>query len=510
MTTIRELLISIDTQLNEAALREAEKKAAAALRRAEKEAEKALKQIKQTQAQAMQQLAGAGERAGTILRNVFIGLSVAVPLATAALLNLNSQVTLTIAKIGILSGNVKTARADFAELLNISSQTGLAFEAVSDVYGRLNMNAKELNVTQREMMEVTKGVAQSIILSGGTMASQQGALMQLGQAFGNPIVQAQEFNSLLDGAPLLVKEMAQSILGPNGTAGALRRLVLDQGLTNKMMFVAIQDALPRLNNQFKQMPLTLDMFINKLKLIPLRLGLAFGNLKAPQQFLEMLNELVERTTAYLIRNQDIIKTGLKDFFDGVTLAVKATVAAYKLFQPFLEWSIQNLPTIAKLVGALAASLATLAATTKLVTIATTVWQTVTSGAFALMLTNPVTGFVAVLSALAGATVLVATNWDKVTAALKGAWEWMVKVGRAAAAISFDAIKKFFALPTLADARQLQAQRQAANGSSVRNVTNSANTTVNINGPAPSPQVAKRMGKGFTTGSLRGFQALEAF
>jgi len=489
MASLRELLVTIETKLNEPALKEVERRLNKAVNNVEKR---------------MQKLGDVGDRVGGVLTGVFAGLAIAIPTATYAMLKLNSQITQTIAKIGILSGNTKNATKDFQALLNISSETGLAFDAVADVYGRLNMNAKELNVTQQQMMNVTKGVSQALILSGGTIASQQGALMQLGQAFGNPIIQAQEFNSLLDGAPLLVKEMAQSILGSKGTAGALRRLVLEQKLTNKMMFIAIEDALPRLNKQFKQMPLTLDMVINKFNLMGLRIGLAFKDkIKAPQEFLQVLDKLIQRTTDYLIRNKDLIGIAVSQFFNNLTGAINGVVTIFKILEPLMKLIINNLPLFTSGVVALTTAMVAFVAITK----AYALYQAIAN---AVMLANPATWVVVGISALIGALAVLVMNWKSVTSAIQTAYAWLSKMASLVASFSMEKIGQLIGVfgggGVKVQANPAKAQRQGAGTSTSKTQTNNFAPTFHFP-QGTTPEKAKSIGFSVVNGARRGFVAL---
>jgi tape measure domain-containing protein len=491
MASLRELLVTIETKLNEPALKEVDRRLNKAVSNVEKKMEK---------------LGAVGDKVGGVLTGVFAGLAVAIPVATFAMLKLNSEITQTIAKIGILSGNTKNATKDFEALLNISSETGLAFDAVADVYGRLNMNAKELNVTQQQMMNVTRGVSQALILSGGTMASQQGALMQLGQAFGNPIIQAQEFNSLLDGAPLLVKEMAQSILGPNGTAGALRRLVLDQKLSNKMMFISIEDALPRLNKQFKQMPLTLDMVTNKFQLMGLRLGLAFKDkIQAPQEFLKMLDRLIQRTTTYLVKNKELIGVAVTQFFNNLTGAINGLVTVFKILEPLMTLILNNLPLFTNGLVALTTAFTAFVVITKAYAIAQAI-------ANAVMLASPVTWVVAGISVLIGVLALLAMNWKSVTSAIQTAYAWLSKMAGLVGSFSMDKIGQLINLVSGGGKTQVkpaQAQRQGAGTTNTSNKSLVNTNTFNFNG-MPSNAQAKTLGKSFSGGMMNGFQALGGY
>lgn len=355
MASLRELLVTIETKLNEPAMKEAQRRIDKALSTAEKKVNNTLKQVQNEQKQAMQKLGDAGQKVGTVLTGVFTGLAVAIPAVTFAMLKLNSQLNAMIARIGVFTGNIAGARDTLKELVGISLDTGVALGAVEDVFGKISMNAKALDADGQSVIEVTRGIAQAIAISGKPISEMSGALTQLGQAFASPIVQAEEFRSVFEGANFFANEIAKSILGPNGTAGALFQLVKKQKLTNKMLFIAIKDALPRINKQFGEMPLSLDRVINRFQLMGFRVAMAmeeFQKLEGPQKFLKVLDDLIEKTTNYLINNQDLISSKMVEFFNNATKAVNALVKTYKTFEPIIKFLIDNFGTIISLLGAI--------------------------------------------------------------------------------------------------------------------------------------------------------------
>lgn len=508
MATIRELLISIDTQLNAQALREAEKKASDALKRAEREAEKALKAIEKKQKDAMNTLSDSTEKAGGLIKNVFLGLAVVIPTVTFAILKLNSEIAGMTARVGVFSGNMATAKDTLKELVNISKETGVGLGAVEETFGRLSLSAKALNVDTRAIIEVTRGIAQTMAVTGKPASEMAGALTQLGQAFASPIVQTEEFRSVLEGAPVLANEMAKSILGNNGNAGALLQLVKAQKLTNKAMFVAIQDALPRINKQFGAMPLTLDRVLNRFALMPVQLSMAFGDLEAPQKFLRVLDDLIVKTTQYLIKNKDLINSKITSFFDSLTELVNGLVNAYKTFEPVLLFLINNFNTLISILGGVLGAYVAI----KVFLIAQLIPTAIKAGIAMATALGPVGLAITGLISLATFLELKFKLLSNAIKNIGDAWNAISsKLGKAGIRMSdfLERANRGELRMRGGRADQAEAQRQGAGGSSVnRTTTNNASAVVNVNGGGITPKQAERIGKSFAMGSLRGFQALE--
>lgn len=512
MASLRELLVTIETKLNEPAMKEAQRRIDKALSTAEKKVNNTLKQVQREQGQAMQKLGDAGQKVGTVLTGVFAGLAVAIPAVTFAMLKLNSELNGMTARIGIFSGNMKTAKATMKELIDISLETGIGIGSIEQMFGRASLSAKTLEVNTKAVIAVTRGVAQTIALTGQPASQSAGALLQLGQALSSPIVQFEEFGSLLDGAPVLVNEMAKSIFGLGGSSGQLVQLVKSGKLTNKMLFLAIQDALPRINKQMGQLPLSLDRVINRFQLMGLRVAMAmdeFQNLAGPQKFLKVLDNLIERTTDYLIRNKDLISSKMNEFFDNATNAVNALVKAYKTFEPVLIWSIENIDTLTAGLGGLLAGYIALKVFMLIQMIpaayATGVAMAASLGPWGLA----VTGAVALISFLE----LRLKLFSKTIQAVGKMWstftnqtnqkESLAKIDKAGSSMGDILSRARAGKLYMRGGLQEQAQRQGA-GNTVNNGNNrTLNNTTNINFKGtPNNKQAIGIGTNITRGALQ--------
>ena len=275
------------------------------------------------------------------------------------------------------------------------------------------------------------------------------------------------------------------------------------------MFIAIEDALPRLNKQFKQMPLTLDMVINKFNLMGLRIGLAFKDkIKAPQEFLQVLDKLIQRTTDYLIRNKDLIGIAVSQFFDNLTMAINGAVTVFKILEPLMKLIINNLPLFTSGVVALTTAMVAFVAITKTYAL----YQAIAN---AVMLASPTTWLIVGISALIGILAVLVMNWKSVTSAIQTAYAWLSKMASLVASFSMEKIGQLIGVfgggGVKVQANPAKAQRQASGGSTTNTSNKSlVNTnTFNFNG-MPSNAQAKSLGRSFSGGMMNGFQALGGY
>lgn len=122
-----------------------------------------------------------------------------------------------------------------------SAQRNMApIETLTTLYSRLGLAQKELGVTNDELLNFTDKVALALRVQGTTAQEARGALIQLSQAMGAGIVRAEEFNSIVEGAPSILRAAAAGLKETNGSVAALRKLVIDGKLSSEAFFRAFE------------------------------------------------------------------------------------------------------------------------------------------------------------------------------------------------------------------------------------------------------------------------------
>ena len=76
------------------------------------------------------------------------------------------------------------------------------------LYGRASQSAGELGASQKDLLKFTDNIAVALRVSGQSASESAGALLQLSQALGDGKVQAEEYNSLLDGGRPILQAVA--------------------------------------------------------------------------------------------------------------------------------------------------------------------------------------------------------------------------------------------------------------------------------------------------------------
>ncbi|MDX1194567.1 tape measure protein [Sinorhizobium medicae] len=125
-------------------------------------------------------------------------------------------------------------------LSNAAIANGAPIETLASLYSKAAQAQKELGVTSGELLNFTNNVALALRVAGTDAQAASGALLQLGQALGSGKVQAEEFNSILEGAPTIAQAAAAGLKEAGGSVSQLKQLVVDGQISSEAFFRAFE------------------------------------------------------------------------------------------------------------------------------------------------------------------------------------------------------------------------------------------------------------------------------
>ncbi|MEN4983034.1 tape measure protein [Acinetobacter modestus] len=147
------------------------------------------------------------------------------------------------------------------DTFNIAQATGQSWDSTAQVYQRFADNAKRLGITLGQTATLTETVAKSIAISGGSAASAEAALVQFGQALASGVLRGEEFNSISEQAPGLLKAIATG-LGVN--IGELRKMANEGQLTADVVIKSLDAAKGSVDSLFGKTDFTIGMSLTQL------------------------------------------------------------------------------------------------------------------------------------------------------------------------------------------------------------------------------------------------------
>lgn len=144
------------------------------------------------------------------------------------------------------------------ELSAIANRNGVEIESLGVLYGRTAGSAGELGATQADLIKFSSTVATALRVQGGSAEAASGALLQLAQALAGGKIQAEEYNSILDGARPLLEAAAAGSDKWGGSVAKLTKDVKAGNVTSKAFFDAVLAGSEMLEGKAAQAATTLS------------------------------------------------------------------------------------------------------------------------------------------------------------------------------------------------------------------------------------------------------------
>lgn len=139
------------------------------------------------------------------------------------------------------------------ELFEATQRSRTAILDTTQLYFRVQRASKDLGASQSQLISITESVGKALAIQGISGQQAGGALLQFGQALASPRIQSEEFNSLLDGMPVLLQAVANNFEGTGGSLGRFTQMVKKGLVSNTEFYAALMKGLPEIEAQFKTM-----------------------------------------------------------------------------------------------------------------------------------------------------------------------------------------------------------------------------------------------------------------
>lgn len=136
-----------------------------------------------------------------------------------------------------------------ADVKRIAQEAQTDIASVASLYAKVTTSTKELGLAQKTVADITRTVSLALKVSGASAGESGSAILQLGQAFASGVLRGDEFNSVNEAAPRLMKALADGIGVP---IGQLRSMAEAGKLTSEVLATALPKALKDLEQEAKQ------------------------------------------------------------------------------------------------------------------------------------------------------------------------------------------------------------------------------------------------------------------
>lgn len=144
-----------------------------------------------------------------------------------------------------------------SDVVRIAQEARSPLEQVAKLYGGISAASTDLGASQNDIAKFTELASKAITVQGSSTAEAAGSLLQLRQAIGGSVIQAQEFNSLIDGARPLLEAVSKGSDRFKGSVNKLREEVRKGTVTSKEFFEAALKGADIIDKRFAKATVTL-------------------------------------------------------------------------------------------------------------------------------------------------------------------------------------------------------------------------------------------------------------
>tara|TARA_Y100001970_G_scaffold266853_1_gene356073 strand:- start:7242 stop:9923 length:2682 start_codon:yes stop_codon:yes gene_type:complete len=191
-----------------------------------------------------------------------IGATIASAFAVRDLINFADQATLMSNKLNDVAEDTQALERSQRALLAVANETRTGMSETVDLYATLQRNARQLVDTDQELVDIVKTINQTLALSGASAASANAALVQLNQGLASGVLRGEEFNSVSEQAPEIMRAL-QKELGV--TQGELRGMAAEGKLTADVVLSALTNSADEINRRFNGMSMTVEQSLTVAK-----------------------------------------------------------------------------------------------------------------------------------------------------------------------------------------------------------------------------------------------------
>lgn len=155
-------------------------------------------------------------------------------------------------------GNFEQAMAGVQQ---IALATNSNLTTTAELFTRLNTVGKDMGMTQKQALDLTKTVTQAIQIGGGSAEAADAAVTQFIQAMQGGVLRGEEFNSIMEGGYGLAEALAK---GLGVTTGELRKMAEAGELSAERVIKAVSSQAESVQKTYDQFPTTIGNALQRV------------------------------------------------------------------------------------------------------------------------------------------------------------------------------------------------------------------------------------------------------
>lgn len=161
----------------------------------------------------------------------------------------------------IASTSEEDYQASLASVQAVARDANAELDSTANLYGKIKLSAERLGISQQEVADATETVAKGMQLSGAATAASAGATLQFTQALASGLLRGDEFNSVMEASPALIKAIAD---GLGVATGELRGMAEAGQLTADRVIKALLSQKAAIDETYAKLPQSVGQAMTQL------------------------------------------------------------------------------------------------------------------------------------------------------------------------------------------------------------------------------------------------------
>lgn len=215
-------------------------------------------------------------------------------------------------------------------VFDIAQESRSSLDGIATLYSRLERAMRSAGLSGEELGQITTTISKAMTVSGATAAESEGALVQLSQALASGVLRGQEFNSMSEQAPALMKGLADSL---GVSIGKLRAMAGEGKLTTDVLLKAFREMGPTIEREFANTTQTMSQ---SLQIASNNITKFFGENTTVKTFTNIFNDSVVTVSKNIesLTNVLLIAAGVMGSRYVGALTLSAAAQAKKVKETF--------------------------------------------------------------------------------------------------------------------------------------------------------------------------------
>lgn len=210
--------------------------------------------------------------------------------ALSSMMNFVDDYAVTNSRLSLITDNLREQRKLQEDIAASAKRARASYEATANLVTNIGMSGVMKN--NSDAVKFAEKVNKLLVIGGGKAANNEAAILQLSQALSSGVLQGDEYRSLRENAPALMKEIAN---GLNVNMGDLKAMSTAGLLTSDAIIKAMENAGDSIDKKFNKMPVT---FSQNMQMMKDKFGLWAASL-SKDGALASLNNIFKKFNSYL-------------------------------------------------------------------------------------------------------------------------------------------------------------------------------------------------------------------